>query len=501
MKNKSQYQLNPLTKAFAAALPVVMMATCVPSAQANTLFIQNHWVRDYLDFGQNKGVFKPGAVGVTIQRKDGTSFKLPDLPLPDFSVAEVHGAAASLGNGYGLTVRHNNLTGGSIARPQYGHSIYQKVDHMLVNGGKEDIAYLRYNKFVVESTGYGEGANFNLSHEQALDRYGTDYQGKRRILIYRVGNGSVNLVKDDKKHGFLGAYNRDFQSAGIYELRGNWGSGDFDDIVGSSFVNEVTSGDSGSISLVYDNYQKKWVVFGTTAFLVGNNYNTWYRATKFDNAAMQQFKDKWSKNVALNGGTLSFNEKADAYQINGNAEVAFRGDKDQTKNTNDKDLIFTGGGTLRVNRDLDLGSGGLIFADDKKYTVDSYGFDQEGPFSVSGAGINAGAGSVVDWNVSGVKGKNMHQIGTGTVNYNRKQNNQLRIGNGTAVLNAERTFDLVYLANGLGTVKLGHEKALNEDGNMNNLIFTERGGTLDVNGHSLSFKRIATNIHLGIIKL
>lgn len=490
MKNKSQYQLNPLTKAFAATLPVVMMATCVPSAHANTLFIQNHWVRDYLDFGQNKGVFKPGAVGVTIQRKDGSSFKLPDLPLPDFSVAEVHGAAASLGNGYGLTVRHNNLTGGSIARPQYGHSIYQKVDHMLVNGGKEDIAYLRYNKFVVESTGYGEGANFNLSHEQALDRYGTDYQGKRRILIYRVGNGTVNLVKDGQKHGFLGAYNRDFQSAGIYELKWQWGSGDFDDISGSSFVNEVTSGDSGSISLVYDNYQKKWVVFGTTAFLVGSSRDTWYRATKFDNAAMQKFKDKWSKNVSLNNGTLTFNNDATGLQVNNGSMDIFRGNTLGNDRKNDKDLILTGGGTISIDRNVNLGSGGLVFDTNKTYTVNSTGHSNDNHHALSGAGLNVGAGSVVNWNVSGIKNNNLHQIGEGTVNYNVKQNNQLRIGNGTAVLNAEKTFDLVYLANGLGTVKLGHDKALNIDGDTNNLVFTERGGTVDMNGHSLTFKRI-----------
>ena len=491
MKNKSQYQLNPLTKAFAAALPVVIMATCVPSAQANTLFIQNHWVRDYLDFGQNKGVFKPGATGIKLQGKDGSILSLPDIPMPDFSAAEQQGASASLGGGFGLTVAHNNLVDGSVTRPQFGQSIYKKVDHYSTPN--QDVAYLRYNKFVVETTGFEGGADFTMSWEDAKKRYGTaiDENGEEQILIYRVGNGTVNLNTGKDQTNLMGAYNRNFQTAAIYKKIRGWKNGYIADFFNGSsgFTNKATPGDSGSLCIVYDKIQKKWVVFGTTAFLEGNVY----AATLFYNDEYKKFTDKWTHKVALNGGTLAFNEKADAYKINGNAEVAFRGNNDQTKNTNDKDLVFTGGGTLRVNRDLDLGSGGLIFADNKKYTVDSYGFDQEGPFSVSSAGINAGAGSVVDWNVSGVKGNNMHQIGAGTVNYNRKQNNQLRIGNGTAVLNAERTFDLVYLANGLGTVKLGHEKALNEDGNMNNLFFSERGGTLDVNGHSLSFKRIAAS--------
>ena len=141
MKNKSQYQLNPLTKAFAAALPVVIMATCVPSAQANTLFIQNHWVRDYLDFGQNKGVFKPGATGIKLQGKDGSILSLPDIPMPDFSAAEQQGASASLGGGFGLTVAHNNLVDGSVTRPQFGQSIYKKVDHYSTPN--QDVAYLR----------------------------------------------------------------------------------------------------------------------------------------------------------------------------------------------------------------------------------------------------------------------------------------------------------------------------------------------------------------------
>ena len=491
MKNKSQYQLNPLTKAFAAALPVVIMATCVPSAQANTLFIQNHWVRDYLDFGQNKGVFKPGATGIKLQGKDGSILSLPDIPMPDFSAAEVHGATAALGGAFGLTVAHNYLEGGSVGRPQYGHSVYNKVDHYSTP--KEDVAYLRYSKFVVETTGFEGGADFTMDFEAAKKRYGTaiDKNGNEQIVIYRVGNGTVNLNTGKGQTGFLGAYDRDYQTAGIYKKIDGWKNGMIADFFEgpSGFTNKVTNGDSGSLCIVYDKIEKKWVVFGTMSFGIGNNYG----ATLFYNNEYKKFTDKWTHDVALNGGTLAFNEAGNAYQINGNAETAFRGEKDTKGFANDKDLVFTGGGTLRIDRNVDLGSGGLVFKGNHTYTVDSYGYHPAGPFSVSGAGINAGAGSVVNWNVSGVKGNNMHQIGAGTVNYNRKQNNQLRIGNGTAVLNAEKTFDLVYLANGLGTVKLGHEKALNEDGNMNNLIFTERGGTLDVNGHSLSFKRIAAS--------
>ena len=496
MTKMKKYQLHPLVKALTTALPVALLATATIPTQANTLHIKNHWVRDYMDFGSNKGVFKPGAVGVQIQKKDGSIFKLPDLPLPDFSVAEVHGAAASLGTAYGLTVRHNNLSGGSILNPQYGHGVYKKVDHMLVNGGKPDIAYLRYNKFVVETTGYDEGADFSISKEEAMKRYGTHYLGNDRILVYRVGNGRVNLVTNGGSQGFLDAYNRDFQTGAIYEHFGKWGHGNFQDFEFNTFRNEVTPGDSGSMALVYDNIKKKWVVFGTTAFIVYGGGKQWYQATLFSNDSFNQLKEKWSKKVALNGGTLTFNEDGTAFKIDDGELDLFRGKQLEEAKRNDKDLVFSGGGTILLDKSQDLGYGGLIFDDNQKYVVSGKLATSSQPnnlITLSGAGLNVGKGTVVEWNVSGVKDNNMHQIGAGTVNYNVKQNNQLRIGNGTAVLNAEHTFDLVYMANGLGTIKLGHENALNVDGDMNNLIFTERGGTVDMNGHSLTFKRIAAS--------
>lgn len=362
--------LKPLSKALSTALPALLLATATVPLQANTLHIKNHWVRDYLDFGQNKGVFKPGAVGVTLQRKDGSVFQLPNLPLPDFSAAEVHGAAASLGTAYGLTVRHNNLWGGSIKNPRYGQGMYTKVDHMLVDGGKPDIAYLRYNKFVVETTGYDEGADFSLSQAEAMKRYGTNYLGQNRILVYRVGNGRVDFLTGSGKHkNFLSAYNRDFQTGAIYELDRKWGSGDIKDIAQSTFKNEVTNGDSGSMALVYDNIKKKWVVFGTTATIVWGG-RQWYQATKFSNDSFNQFKQKWSKEVTLNGGDLTFSDDGKALSLNnGTTFEYFRGNQDPTKNTNDKDLILSGGGTIVLEKSLDLGAGGLIFDENKKYVV------------------------------------------------------------------------------------------------------------------------------------
>ena len=93
----------PLRKSFA----FLTLAVAMQSAYANNVFIDNIWYRDYLDFAQNKGIFKPGATGLQIVQKDGSVFKLPDIPFPDFSAVSSKGATTSIGGAYTVTASHN----------------------------------------------------------------------------------------------------------------------------------------------------------------------------------------------------------------------------------------------------------------------------------------------------------------------------------------------------------------------------------------------------------
>ncbi|HFO4529204.1 TPA: autotransporter outer membrane beta-barrel domain-containing protein, partial [Escherichia coli] len=126
---------------------------------------------------------------------------------------------------------------------------------------------------------------------------------------------------------------------------------------------------------------------------------------------------------------------------------------------------------------------GLIFDENQKYSVNGDG-------TFKGAGIDVGKGTVVDWNVSYASNDNLHKIGEGTLDVAKAQNTSLKIGNGTVILNTEKTFNNIYMASGNGTVKLNHDKALGT-GDYNGIYFTENGGTLDLNGHSQTFKKIA----------
>ncbi|EGI92272.1 hypothetical protein SB359474_4782 [Shigella boydii 3594-74] len=150
----------------------------------------------------------------------------------------------------------------------------------------------------------------------------------------------------------------------------------------------------------------------------------------------------------------------------------------------DKDLSVSGGGELTLKQDTDLGIGGLVF--DKNQTYKVYGKDK----SYKGAGIDIDNNTTVEWNVKGVAGDNLHKIGSGTLDVKIAQGNNLKIGNGTVILSAEKAFNKIYMAGGKGTVKINAKDALSESGN-GEIYFTRNGGTLDLNGYDQSFQKIA----------
>ncbi|HHU2992149.1 TPA: autotransporter outer membrane beta-barrel domain-containing protein, partial [Escherichia coli] len=127
----------------------------------------------------------------------------------------------------------------------------------------------------------------------------------------------------------------------------------------------------------------------------------------------------------------------------------------------------------------------LIFDEGQHYSV--IGKDK----AYKGAGVEIGKDTVVDWSVKGEANDNLHKTGAGTLNVNVAQGNNLKTGDGTVFLNAEKAFNAIYVASGRGTVKLGQADALDKNSDYRGIYFTSRGGTLDLNGFSQSFKKIA----------
>ncbi|STK81087.1 Tsh [Escherichia coli] len=101
----------------------------------------------------------------------------------------------------------------------------------------------------------------------------------------------------------------------------------------------------------------------------------------------------------------------------------------------------------------------------------------------------------VNWQVNGVKGDNLHKIGEGTLTVQGTGINEggLKVGDGKVVLNQQadnkgqvQAFSSVNIASGRPTVVLTDERQVNPD----TVSWGYRGGTLDVNGNSLTFHQL-----------
>lgn len=363
-------------------LPVGMLFAT--SAMASHMWIDNFYVRDYLDFAQNKGVFTAGNENISIIKKDGSVYKLPNVPFPDFSPIANKGATTSIGGAYSVTATHNKTHHHAIGTQSWGQTNYKYVDRNTSN----DFAVTRLNKYVVETQGIVSGANTSLTKAQAIERYGINFKGEKRLIAFRAGSGYLALQTNGKAFNYKDiAYTPELLN-GSFVLVEDWTSGHilthnlFDE-----FGNLTTSGDSGSPFLLYDNVDKKWVVlgtlFGTYSYANGNvrsAVNRWNQST------VDSLKKKYTQDVYVNGKEVS-----------------------QTSLAKNKDNVIHGGGILNIGGNLNLGNGGLVFDNNQKYTV------KGNNVTYTGAGIDIGENTTVDWFLKGVTNDNLHKIGAGTL--------------------------------------------------------------------------------------
>ena len=457
----------PLRKGFA----FLTLAVAMQSAYANNVFIDNIWYRDYLDFAQNKGIFKPGATGLQIVQKDGSVFKLPDLPFPDFSPVSSKGMTTSIGGAYVVTAAHNEKYRYPNGRPSHHGIEYQKWGNTTYrwegSRSQGDFAVQRLNKFVVETEGF-EGVEFPRNQEnwnKLHERYGININGQRKVIMMRIGAGKGQITQGGKLTNLGFAIEHDALTGTIFELE-KWGAGWSNKF---PFQNNTTEGDSGSAWLIYDNYEKKWVIIGTLHGIghpTQGLYNPWHNGT------VDNIKKAYTVDVALNNRTGTF-ESDEKLTIDGSSF-----------GTKGKDVSLTGGGTLNLSSNLNMGIGGLIFDKNQKYTVE--GKD----YTFKGAGVDIGEGTTVEWNVKGASDDNLHKIGKGTLKVNVAQGNKLKVGNGTVELNAANAFNAIYITSGKATIKLTADNALS-GGEFGGIYFAKNGGTLDLNGHNFDVQKIA----------
>ncbi|EFO9279114.1 hemoglobin-binding protease autotransporter Hbp, partial [Escherichia coli :H4] len=468
-------------------IPVLFSAGSLAGTVNNELGYQL-----FRDFAENKGMFRPGATNIAIYNKQGEFVgTLDKAAMPDFSAVDSEiGVATLINPQYIASVKHN----GGYTNVSFGdgENRYNIVDRN--NAPSLDFHAPRLDKLVTEVaptavTAQGAVAGAYLDKE-------------RYPVFYRLGSGT-QYIKDSNgqltKMG--GAYS--WLTGGTVGSLSSYQNGEmistssglvFDYKLNGAMPIYGEAGDSGSPLFAFDTVQNKWVLVGvlTAGNGAGGRGNNWavipldFIGQKFneDNDAPVTFRTseggalEWSFNSSTGAGALT----------QGTTTYAMHGQQGNDLNAG-KNLIFQGqNGQINLKDSVSQGAGSLTFRDN--YTVTT-----SNGSTWTGAGIVVDNGGSVNWQVNGVKGDNLHKIGEGTLTVQGTGINEggLKVGDGKVVLNQQadnkgqvQAFSSVNIASGRPTVVLTDERQVNPD----TVSWGYRGGTLDVNGNSLTFHQL-----------
>ena len=491
---------------------IVLSATLISGLNAQDIRNEHFFYRDFLDLGQNKGVFSAGAQNVILHssKTPGVSVDFQS-PIIDQSARSNNGNATALGRNFAITATHvKQITDTNSANGEgqlkWGNTYYG-VSNAPSFGVQEsgnnglDVKFLRYNKYIVE--GETEIFDSTLSAtnggwdkltaeqqkeelkklEESLEKYknpdGTYY-------IFQAGQGRLSL-RDGAHQDGIG-----FDKAGIFGgtgLRGgSFGAIKFDEIVYAqskvtgawgfkaaqrtdlTWYNSITPGDSGSAFYIYDPKKEKWVVFGVTssADLIGAGYAGVAIATKKD---FEEYKKKYEQEIDLSGASGSGKWTLKNNGLNGTSSHTLSGNKD---------IVFKNGGEIQVEsnlyRNISGQVGGFVFKAKEGASADkpttykiTSGTDKNGKiYGFDGAGLDIDENVKVEWGLGFIEKKNgvndaLHKVGKGTLEIVTPKDSiqgYLRVGDGKVIFNTEhQVFKGVYLTSGRGTLELTKGKA------------------------------------------
>ncbi|HGG8262105.1 TPA: IgA-specific serine endopeptidase autotransporter [Neisseria meningitidis] len=493
-------------------------------AYALTPYSEAALVRDdvdyqiFRDFAENKGKFFVGATDLSVKNKQGQNIgnALSNVPMIDFSVADVNRRTLTvIDPQYAVSVKH--VKGDEIS--YYGHhnghldvsndeNEYRSVAqndyepnknwHHGNQGRLEDYNMARLNKFVTEvapiaPTSAGGGVE--------------TYKDKNRFSEFvRVGAGTqfeynsrYNMTELSRayRYAIAGTPYQDVNVTSNLNQEGLIGFGDNSKHHSPEKLKEVLSqnaltnyavlGDSGSPLFAYDKQEKRWVFLGAYDYWAGYQKNSWQEW----NIYKKEFADKIKQRD--NAGTIKGNREHHWNITSGtNSKIgstAVRLANNERDANNGQNVTFENNGTLVLDQNINQGAGGLFFKGD--YTVKGANND----ITWLGAGIDVADGKKVVWQVKNPNGDRLAKIGKGTLEINGTGVNQgqLKVGDGTVILNQQadadkkvQAFSQVGIVSGRGTLVLNSSNQINPD----NLYFGFRGGRLDANGNDLTFEHI-----------
>ena len=490
----------------------------------------------YRDFAENKGKFSVGAKNIEVYNKEGqlVGTSMTKAPMIDFSVVSRNGVAALVGDQYIVSVAHNGGYnsvdfGAEGPNPDQHRFTYQIVKRNNYKPDKDnpyhgDYHMPRLHKFVTDAEPAKMTDNMNGKNYADLSKYpdrvriGTGEQWWRTDEEQKQGSKSSWLADAylwriaGNTHSQSGAGNGTVNLSGDITKPNNYGP----------LPTGVSFGDSGSPMFIYDAIKQKWLINGVlqtgNPFSgAGNGFQLIRKNWFYDNVFVEDlpitFLEPRSNGhysfTSNNNGTgtvTQTNEKVSMPQFKVRTVQLFNEalkEKDKEpvyaaggvnaykpRLNNGKSIYFgdRGTGTLTIENNINQGAGGLYF--EGNFTVSS-----ENNATWQGAGVHVGEDSTVTWKVNGVENDRLSKIGKGTLHVKAKGENKgsISVGDGKVILeqqaddqNKKQAFSEIGLVSGRGTVQLNDDKQFDTD----KFYFGFRGGRLDLNGHSLTFKRI-----------
>lgn len=492
-------------------------------AYALTPYSEAALVRDdvdyqiFRDFAENKGKFFVGATDLSVKNKQGQNIgnALSNVPMIDFSVADVNRRTLTvIDPQYAVSVKH--VKGDEIS--YYGHhnghldvsndeNEYRSVAqndyepnknwHHGNQGRLEDYNMARLNKFVTEvapiaPTSAGGGVE--------------TYKDKNRFSEFvRVGAGTqfeynsrYNMTELSRayRYAIAGTPYQDVNVTSNLNQEGLIGFGDNSKHHSPEKLKEVLSqnaltnyavlGDSGSPLFAYDKQKNQWVFLGAYDYWAGYQKNSWQEWNIYKKEFADEIKQRDNAGTIKGYGEHHWKTTGTNSHI-GSTAVRLAGNERGANNG--QNVTFENNGTLVLDQNINQGAGGLFFKGD--YTVKGINND----ITWLGAGIDVADGKKVVWQVKNPNGDRLAKIGKGTLEINGTGVNQgqLKVGDGTVILNQKadsnqkvQAFSQVGIVSGRGTLVLNSSNQINPD----NLYFGFRGGRLDANGNDLTFEHI-----------
>ncbi|HHF0182569.1 TPA: adhesion and penetration autotransporter Hap [Haemophilus influenzae] len=479
----------------------------------------------YRDFAENKGKFTVGAKNIEVYNKEGqlVGTSMTKAPMIDFSVVSRNGVAALVGDQYIVSVAHNvgyrdvdfGAEGSNPDQHRFSYKIAKRNNYKndQTHHYEKDYHNPRLHKFVTEA------APIDMTSDMNGNKYTDRTKYPERV---RIGSG-WQFWRNDQNNGdqVAGAYH--YLTAGNTHNQGGAGGG------WSSLSGDVrqagnygpipiagSSGDSGSPMFIYDAEKQKWLINGVLR--TGNPWagteNTFQLVRKsfFDEILEKDLRTSFYS--PSGNGAYTITDKGDGSGIvkqqTGRPSEVRIGLKDDKLPAEGKDDVYqyqgpniylprlnNGGnlyfgdqknGTVTLSTNINQGAGGLYF--EGNFTVSS-----ENNATWQGAGVHVGEDSTVTWKVNGVENDRLSKIGKGTLHVKAKGENKgsISVGDGKVILDQQaddqgkkQAFSEIGLVSGRGTVQLNDDKQFDTD----KFYFGFRGGRLDLNGHSLTFKRI-----------